>query len=158
MYALSELYPATSDPKDVLATYFKRRETYFFMDVMARGEYPNYTQEIFIRKNIMIKLEDGDLEIIKKYPLDYVTFSYYRSTIVDKDSSFDIMDISGGKPNPYVDRTEWGWAVDPIGLRYCLNEILIVTKNHCSLSRMVWDTMINLKQMDQFMTHIASSM
>jgi 6-phospho-beta-glucosidase len=123
MYALSELYPATSDPKDVLATYFKRRETYFFMDVMARGEYPNYTQEIFSRKNIMIKLEDGDLEIIKKYPLDYVTFSYYRSTIVDKDSSFDIMDISGGKPNPYVDRTEWGWAVDPIGLRYCLNEI-----------------------------------
>ncbi len=123
MYALSELYPASPDPKDVLATYFKRRETYFFMDVMARGEYPNYTQEIFSRKNIQIKLEEGDLEIIKQYPLDYVTFSYYRSTMVDKDSSFDIMDITGGKPNPYVERTEWGWAVDPIGLRYCLNEI-----------------------------------
>lgn len=123
MFALSEIYPETSDPRDVLAAYMKRRESYFFMDVMGRGEYPRYTKEIFTRKKITLKIEEGDLEILKAHTLDYITFSYYRSTLVSKDSTFDIMDITGGKPNPYVERTEWGWAVDPIGLRYCLNEI-----------------------------------
>lgn len=120
MFASSELYPATCKPEDVFATYLKRRETLFFIDVMSRGCYPNYTHEIFTRKNIVLHKEDGDDALLMQYPLDFVSFSYYRSTIVNAASNFDIL---GGDLNPYLEATPWGWPIDPLGLRYCLNEL-----------------------------------
>ena len=120
MFALSEIYPATCDPEDIFAAYCKRRESLFFADVMARGEYPNYTHEIFTRKNVQLHKEPGDDELIKLYPLDFVSFSYYRSTTANKNSDFDIM---GGDVNPYCELTKWGWPVDPLGLRFCLNRL-----------------------------------
>ena len=122
---MSEMYPASCRPEDVFAWYSHRRENYFFIDVMARGKYPNYTNEIFSRKGVNIKIEDGDEEILAKYPLDFVSFSYYRSTIVeaDKFTSMDPMGIMGGEKNPHLPSTDWGWPIDPLGLRYCLNEL-----------------------------------
>ncbi|MGM9940631.1 MAG: glycoside hydrolase family 1 protein [Bulleidia sp.] len=125
MFAMSEMYPATCRPQDVFACYRHRRESLFFIDVMARGKYPNYAQEIFERKGVSLKIEEGDLEVIETYPLDYVSFSYYRSTTVS-DGAFRTMDpmgIMGGDGNPYLESTPWGWPIDPLGLRYCLNEL-----------------------------------
>jgi 6-phospho-beta-glucosidase len=125
MFAMSEMYPATCRPEDVFACYEHRRENYFFIDVMARGKYPNYAADIFKRKNVQLKIEDGDLETIAAYPLDYVSFSYYRSTTVSAEhfNSMDPMGIMGGDGNPYLETTPWGWPIDPKGLRYCLNEL-----------------------------------
>lgn len=123
MFAMSAVYPGSTDPKDIFAAYVKRRESHYFIEVMANGEYPNFAKEIFDRKNITIKMEEGDTELLKAGTLDMVTISYYRSTLADKDSTFDIMDLSGGKANPFVEKTAWGWAVDPTGLRYVLNEL-----------------------------------
>lgn len=125
MFAMSEMYPATCRPEDVFAWYTHRRESLFFIDVMARGEYPNYAQEIFERKGVELKMEEGDLEWIRQYPLDFVSFSYYRSTTVSADhfTSMDPMGIMGGDKNPYLPSTPWGWPIDPMGLRYCLNEL-----------------------------------
>jgi 6-phospho-beta-glucosidase len=120
MYALSEIYPATCKPEDIFAGYRKRRESLFFSDVMARGQYPNYAQELFNRKGVKLQIEPGDLEDLKAGTIDYLAFSYYRSTIADSTSTFDIM---GGDPNPYLEQTPWGWPVDPLGLRYALNEL-----------------------------------
>ena len=120
MFALSELYPETCKSEDVLACYLKRRDSLFFVDVMTRGEYPNYTNEIIERKDVSLKIEPGDLEVIKNNTLDFISFSYYRSGVVKQNSTFEIM---GGEPNPYLKRTPWGYAIDPIGLRYCLNEL-----------------------------------
>lgn len=120
MFALSEIYPATCKPEDVFAAYCKRRESLLFVDVMARGAYPNYAHEIFERKGVEITMEPGDEELLAAYPLDFVSFSYYRSTTANASSTFDIM---GGDLNPYCELTEWGWPTDPLGLRYCLNEI-----------------------------------
>ncbi len=125
MFAMSEMYPATCKPEDIMAAYLQRRENYFFIDVMARGRYPNYAAEIFERKHVTLKKEDGDDEILAKYPLDFVSFSYYRSTTVAKDNfkCMDPMGIMGGNPNPYLESAPWGWPIDPLGLRYCLNEL-----------------------------------
>ena len=120
MYALSEIYPATCKPEDIFAGMRKRRESLFFSDVMCRGKYPNYSQEIFERKQVTLKIEPDDLRLIRDNTLDYIAFSYYRSTIADSTSSFDIM---GGDPNPYLETTEWGCPVDPLGLRTALNEL-----------------------------------
>lgn len=120
MFALSEIYPATCHPDDILAAYQKRRESLFFVDVMARGYYPNYAAEIFERKGIHLYKAPDDDALLKQYPLDYIAFSYYRSTTAHRNSDFDIM---GGDVNPYLEVTPWGWPVDPVGLRYCLNEL-----------------------------------
>ncbi|MCH3961661.1 MAG: family 1 glycosylhydrolase [Solobacterium sp.] len=125
MFAMSEMYPATCRPEDVMACYLHRRENYFFIDVMARGKYPNYAAEIFERKGVKLKMESEDLTWIEEYPLDFVSFSYYRSTTVSADhfTSMDPMGIMGGDGNPYLEKTPWGWPIDPTGLRYCLNEL-----------------------------------
>lgn len=120
MYALSAIYPATCHPDDIFKAMSTRRQSLFFCDVMARGYYPNYSEEIFKQKGIVIKKEVGDDEILKQYTLDYVTFSYYRSTTVSQNTKIDIM---GGDPNPYLETTPWGWPIDPKGLRYVLNEL-----------------------------------
>lgn len=120
MFALSEIYPATCKPEDIFAAYCKRRESLFFVDVMARGAYPNYAHEIFKRKGVSLHMEPGDEELIAEHTLDFVSFSYYRSTIASAQSTFDIM---GYEPNPYLPMTDWKMPVDPLGLRYCLNEL-----------------------------------
>lgn len=120
MFALSEIYPATCNPEDVFATYCKRREALFFVDVMARGSYPNYTKDIFNKKDVKLKVSEEDRNLIKKHTLDFISFSYYRSSIVSAGSKVDHM---GGEPNPYLKKTQWGAGIDPLGIRYCLNEI-----------------------------------
>ena len=125
MFAMSEMYPATCKAEDVFACYEHRRMNYFFIDVMARGKYPNYAQKIFDEKNVHLHMEDEDLELIKEYPLDFVSFSYYRSSTITADhfTTMDPMGIMGGEGNPYLPSTPWGWPIDPLGLRYCLNEL-----------------------------------
>lgn len=121
MYAMSELYPATCDPKDMFRHMQVRRENWYFIDVMGRGYYPSYAKDLLNRQGVeSLDIEDGDAEILRKGQLDFISFSYYRSTIVkDGDASFNV----GGRPNPYLKSSDWGWPVDPLGLRYCMNEI-----------------------------------
>ena len=125
MFAMSEMYAQTCKPEDVFARMLHRRENFFFIDVMSRGEYPNYSDEIFKRKGVNLDIKDGDLDILKKYPLDFVSFSYYRSTtiVADHFTSMDPMGVMGGEQNPYLKSTPWGWSIDPLGLRICLNEL-----------------------------------
>lgn len=125
MFAMSEMYPATCKSEDVFACYEHRRMNYFFIDVMARGKYPNYAFKIFEEKNVHLQIQPEDLEYIRKYTLDFISFSYYRSTTICADhfTTMDPMEIMGGESNPYLPSTPWGWPIDPLGLRYCLNEL-----------------------------------
>lgn len=120
MYAASALYPATCKPEDIFRHMQKRRETYFFMDVMARGYYPSYTGDIFRRRGVKLHTEPGDDQILREGTLDYISFSYYRSNVISTET---VSNVISGDPNPYLPVTPWGWPVDPIGLRYVLNEL-----------------------------------
>ena len=120
MYALSEIYPATCKPEDMFRQMQCRRESLFFIDVMARGYYPSYTGDLFGRRGVTLHTEPGDDEILKSGTLDFVSFSYYRSCTVSTETKFNVI---GGDQNPYLQSTPWGWPIDPLGLRYCMNEI-----------------------------------
>ena len=72
------------------------------------------------RRHTEIKTEEGDNEILMNGTLDFISFSYYRSCTVSAQSEFNVI---GGDANPYLKNTEWGWPIDALGLRYCLNEI-----------------------------------
>lgn len=124
MYALSAMFPKTCNPDDIEAAYHKRRTNLFFVDVMARGYYPNYTQWLCDDKDVKLVFNDGDQEILKQGAIDFVSFSYYRSNTIGKDTVTNVSSgMLGGDLNPYCKTTEWGWSTDPKGLRMTLNEL-----------------------------------
>ncbi len=124
MLSLSNVYPHTCNPKDVFETMDLRRRSLFFSDVMIRGKYPNYIARIWDENNVIIKMEPTDEQIIQTYTADYLGFSYYRTTTHEYGKSF-YGDTGGdqGTPNPYLSTTPWGWQIDPLGLRFTLNEL-----------------------------------
>lgn len=119
MYASSAIYPATCKPEDVFAHMRQRRETYYFIDTMARGYYPSYAKDIWNRRGVTLRTEPGDADILAAGTLDFVSFSYYRSNVISTETKVNVI---SGDPNPYLESTPWGWPVDPVGLRYVLNE------------------------------------
>lgn len=64
--------------------------------------------------------EPGDDAILAAGALDYVSFSYYRSNVCSTETR---MNVIGGDPNPYLELTPWGWPIDPLGLRFLMNEL-----------------------------------
>lgn len=121
-------YPFTCDPADLLAAQ-KRMQilNWLCSDVQVRGYYPSYAERYFEENDIVIKKEAGDDEILKEGTIDFYTFSYYMSGCA---TTHDITDddkvkgnLTGGLKNPYLKASDWGWQIDPEGLRYTLNAI-----------------------------------
>lgn len=116
-------YPRTCNPDDVIATMEEGRRGLFFTDVHMRGKYPSYTMKMLERENIHIKMEEGDLEILKN-TCDFLSFSYYMSKCIasnPEDYEKGKGNLTTGVKNPYLKESEWGWQIDPQGLRYLLN-------------------------------------
>ncbi|MEC9490128.1 MAG: glycoside hydrolase family 1 protein, partial [Halanaerobiales bacterium] len=117
-------YPRTCNPDDIIATQKQDQVVnYFCGDVQVKGEYPFYIDRYFKENEIEVEMEERDLEILKEGTVDYYTFSYYMSNCVtaDPDQDQSSGNIIGGVENPYLDSSDWGWQIDPKGLRYTLN-------------------------------------
>lgn len=119
------IYALSPKPEDVIATMNKQREIMFFADVHVRGEYPRYMKRYFKENNIEIKMEPEDKEILWN-TVDFISLSYYMSLCETADAETKVNsqgNILGGISNPYLTANEWGWQIDPQGLRYMLNEL-----------------------------------
>ncbi|MEH7635028.1 6-phospho-beta-glucosidase BglA [Bacillus pumilus] len=121
------IYPYSSNPEDVMLAEEYMRQRYFFPDVQVRGYYPSYALKEFEREGYHIPFEEGDEESLRKGKVDYLGFSYYMSTTVKSDAVSDNEGdiVNGALPhgvdNPYIKSSDWGWSIDPTGLRYTLN-------------------------------------
>ena len=119
-------YPYTCNPEDMLNAQQKMQmQNWFCSDIQVRGEYPHYAWRYFKENDIHIKMELGDEKELKEGTVDFYTFSYYMSNCTSVDPSLDCTsgNIVGGVKNPYLESSEWGWQIDPKGLRWTLNEI-----------------------------------
>jgi 6-phospho-beta-glucosidase len=119
-------YPYTCKPEDVLQAQQDMRSTYCYSDTQVFGEYPAYLLSKFKNEGIHIKMEKDDLDIMKAYPVDFVSFSYYMSSCSAK--NVDGLDVTAGNTinaikNPYLPSSAWGWQIDPIGLRVSLVDL-----------------------------------
>ncbi len=126
MLAAGQYYPNTAHPRDYWAAMQEDRENYFFIDVQARGEYPNYAKKKFERLGLDIEMTDEDLAILKEHTVDFVSFSYYSSRVASGDPEVNEKtegNIFASIKNPYLEASEWGWQIDPLGLRITLNTI-----------------------------------
>ena len=120
-------YPFTCSPDDVLKCQREmRRMNWFTSDVQVRGAYPAYMNRFFEENGITIAKEPGDDAVLKEGVVDFYTFSYYMSGCESADPgelSRVGGNLVGGVANPYLKASDWGWPIDPKGLRYTLNEI-----------------------------------
>lgn len=122
MVAYIPSYSMTCKPEDVMENLIFQRQVEFYLDVQCKGYYPAHKIKEFKRKGIEIKKEQGDDEIIKEGIVDYIGFSYYMSTASTTDKNAE---KTGGNnmmayKNPYLEVSDWGWSVDPLGLRISL--------------------------------------
>ncbi|HEM2910597.1 6-phospho-beta-glucosidase [Streptococcus suis] len=126
MLARMENYAATCNPDDVLAALKKDQENLFYTDVQVRGAYPSYMKRFFKENNIQVVFEPGDEAILKQYLVDFMSFSYYMTSITralpDKDKA-TAGNLILGEANPYLEASDWGWQIDPVGLRITLNKL-----------------------------------
>ncbi|MGI6230744.1 MAG: glycoside hydrolase family 1 protein [Tractidigestivibacter sp.] len=121
-----ENYAETSKPEDELQVLFEDHFNWFYSDVQAKGEYPYYMNRFFNDYGIKIQMEPGDEEILKEGTVDFLSISYYMTYImrykgspVPKPNGSLVTDIK----NQYLEVSEWGWPIDPIGFRITLNHI-----------------------------------
>ena len=126
MIAGSMNYPYTPNPLDVRETQIKMQMSNWFCgDVQVRGHYPYYAKRYFKDNNITVRMEPGDDEILAKGTVDFYSFSYYMSSCssVDPEALKGAGNMFTGIVNPYLKASDWGWQIDPEGLRIYLNEV-----------------------------------
>lgn len=118
-------YARTCAPADELATQAKNLENLFYADVQVRGEYPRLILRMFERKGVHLVTEPGDDAVLKAGCVDFVSFSYYMSLTesVDPNAERTPGNTVLGVKNPYLESSDWGWQIDPQGLRYSLIEL-----------------------------------
>ncbi|WP_265459726.1 6-phospho-beta-glucosidase [Enterococcus sp. HY326] len=116
MLAAEPIYPASDNPADVMTAEISNRSLYLFGDVYARGKYPNYFYRMLENENLTIEIAADDLKVLQKGTVDFISLSYYQSSVVRYDKKAGSVYVN----NEYTPKTKWGWSIDPIGLRYSL--------------------------------------
>ncbi|MCL1936331.1 MAG: glycoside hydrolase family 1 protein [Defluviitaleaceae bacterium] len=127
MVAKFTTYPATCKPEDVIeAQENERLDNFYFIDPLIRGKYPSYAKRFWKENNINLNILKGDLQLLEQNPCDYLAFSYYMSSIsaANKENLEETEgNLKSTFKNPHLKASEWGWQIDPIGLRYTLNQL-----------------------------------
>lgn len=167
MLAMGPTYPETCRPEDQIAALKEMDKSFFFGDVHVRGHIPSYAKQLWKNNGWDIKLEPGDEEILAKGTVDYFSFSYYMSyvtTSVENNPNAVKDNFVPGVKNPYIKASDWGWPIDPVGLRYMLNVLyeryelpLMVSENGIGLHEEpdAEGKINDVARMDYFRAHIS---
>lgn len=122
MIAGVSIYPKSCRPDDVLTAMNEERRTLFFTDVQVHGYYPSYIRRYFSEHDIRIDSQPEDVAILKENTVDFVAFSYYMSSVAEAEKGeLAVGQLFSQTKNPYLKSSDWGWQIDPKGLRYLLN-------------------------------------
>lgn len=148
---ISAVYPASSKPEDIMAAYnFSSIRNWLYLDVPVFGRYNSVAWRYMEEKRYTPTIQKGDMEILESAKPDFIAFNYY-STVTVAENSSNVSDensigdqqIAIGEPgfyrrvdNPYLEKTQFGWEIDPVGFRNTLRELndryhlpLLVTEN-----------------------------
>lgn len=117
-------YPLTPDPRDVLAARAAEQQNLAFGDVHVRGAYPGYFLRALREKGVELEVTDEDRRLLAENTVDFVSFSYYMSACATATQDVEAGEgnLIGGVPNPTLEASEWGWQIDPVGLRLVLDQ------------------------------------
>lgn len=126
MMAYVPVYPYSCNPNDMIAAMKAMNTRFFYNDVHVKGEIPIYMLKEWERLKYKIQISEEEKQILKEGTVDYIGFSYYMSKAVTTLEQVDGKKEKDGDfykyvENPYIKTSDWGWQIDPIGLRYVLN-------------------------------------
>ena len=127
MLAAGSFYPYSCNPDDVMASVQKNHENYLFIDVQSRGEYPSYAPRLLRENGVTLHITEDEKKLLKENTVDYIGFSYYSSRLigVSEEARKNVVDGNAVTTlrNPYLDITDWGRQIDPLGLRVTMNDL-----------------------------------
>ena len=124
MMSMIPIYPLSCRPEDMMMSVSAMQKRYYFLDVHVRGHYPAYIKAYWQRKQIHLDITAQDEQILTQGCVNYIGFSYYKSDTTCYQVGnvhYDYHRIHDSVENPYNKKSEWGWVIDPIGLRYIMN-------------------------------------
>jgi 6-phospho-beta-glucosidase len=120
-------YAYDCNPVNQLETLKETQAFNFYCaDVQAGGKYPYYAKSLWKSQGVELDIQPGDLALIKNHTVDYIGFSYYMSSTINKTNPDAVSaqgNLLGGARNPFLEASEWGWEIDPVGLRIALNQL-----------------------------------
>lgn len=118
-------YPINAKPENNLKLVEEEQvNQWFCLDVLSKGEYPYYINNFFTENNIELNITDDDTTLLKTNTCDFVSFSYYSSSVITVDEEEKTAgNLVITTKNPYLKASEWGWQIDPIGLRTTLHKV-----------------------------------
>ena len=122
------IYPYTCDPSDVIMAYKEFQDKFGYCgDTMIRGYYPSYAKRIWDRYNVRLDITEADKKDLKAGKADFLAYSYYNSNVITThENEGESLGGAGGVTdlkNPYIEASDWGWQIDPIGYEYFLHFI-----------------------------------
>ena len=127
MLAGGSFYPYSCDPRDVWQAKQTERGNYFFIDVQSRGRYPNYALKWMERDGVVLDWQEEDEQILAEGTVDFIGFSYYCSRCDTADPEVSAKRTAANAfrtvRNPHLQASEWGWQIDPLGLRITMNDL-----------------------------------
>ena len=121
-------YPNSCNPNDIEMCNYFMRKMLSYCDVQVRGKYPVFLLNEYRQKEIALPVVEGDLEVIKMGTVDFISFSYYMTHVVGERTPGVLKGLNGlvtNYKNPYLQTSEWGWQINPQGLRHGLNLLLV---------------------------------
>lgn len=125
MFSTGPVYPASPGPKDTMKAQKLMQANCWYADIQCKGRYPAWLKHYFSVKNYDIGITLADEDILKAGTVDYIGFSYYASHVVkaaaDEPADFMTPGQNIEVKNPALSRSDWGWEIDPVGLRVTLN-------------------------------------
>lgn len=125
MLAGGNFYPYSCKPEDVFTAMQKDRDNLFFIDVQSRGYYPSYAQKVFDEKGVKLDILEEDYETLK-HTVDFISFSYYASRCASAEmnaNNTSEANVVKSIRNPHLPASDWGWVIDPLGLRITMNTL-----------------------------------
>lgn len=128
MLAAGQFYPYSCAPEDVHLAMERDRDNYFFIDAQARGAYPVWAKKRMEQAGITLKTEPEDEQLLREGTVDFISFSYYSSRCSSADPEIAAKNARGNAVissvvNPHLKSSDWGWQIDPLGLRITLNTL-----------------------------------
>ncbi|GAA4664096.1 glycoside hydrolase family 1 protein [Frondihabitans cladoniiphilus] len=118
MVIAAPVYPLTPSPADALAVRQREHENLAFGDIHVQGRYPGYYIRMLREKGVELDVTEQDRQDLT-HTVDFVSFSYYMSLCetAGPDREVGPGNLIGGVVNPTLPASEWGWQIDPVGLR-----------------------------------------
>ncbi|WP_194191230.1 glycoside hydrolase family 1 protein [Clostridium chrysemydis] len=137
VFGLTPVYPIDCNPKNVLNAFKEMDREFYQIDAMCNGKFPEYKLKQYKDLGIVLDITEEEKEEFKRGKIDFIGINYYSSSVAHHDNACNEEEtLFGGIQNPYLEKSKWGWAIDPSGLRYLLNYVyrryelpIIVTEN-----------------------------